>query len=228
MSASAYCRVSRESQAEHGHSLPAQRACIDAAARRLGFSEVAWFEDAGLSGAKCLEDRPGLLAAVSALKKGDVLFVAKRDRLGRDPIVIAMTERLIQRKGARLVSVAGEGTESEDPSSILMRRLIDAFSEFERLIISQRTRTSLALLKSQSRRCGTVKWGFQVNSEGFLVPDPREQEIIRQARELRGEGRSFRDIVTELDNRGVRGRTGRRLEVAQVHSMLKVDEKEVA
>ena len=31
-----------------------------------------------------LEQRPGLLAALDAIGKGDVLIVAKRDRLGRD------------------------------------------------------------------------------------------------------------------------------------------------
>jgi DNA invertase Pin-like site-specific DNA recombinase len=208
--------------------LAAQRAGIEAAARRLGFETVSYFEDAGLSGSLSLEDRPGLLAAVSALKKDDVLFVAKRDRLGRDPIVVAMTERMIQRKGAKLVSIAGEGTESDDPSSILMRRLVDAFSEFERLICKARTRASLALLISQKRRCGTLRFGYQEDSEGYLIPDPREQDIIRQARELRAQGHSFREIVTELDMRGIRGRTGRRLEVAQVHSILKTHQKEVA
>jgi hypothetical protein len=57
-------------------------------------------EDRGLSGKLGMEKRPGLLAAVADLRRGDVLLVAKRDRLGRDPIVVAMVERLVTRKGA--------------------------------------------------------------------------------------------------------------------------------
>ena len=47
-----------------------------------------------------------------ALGKGDVLIVAKRDRLGRDVLNVAMFERLAERKGARIVSAAGEGTDT--------------------------------------------------------------------------------------------------------------------
>src|SRR5206468_4066133 len=68
--------------------------------------------------------RPVLLDAVAALKRGDVLLIAKRDRLGRDVIAVAMIERLIERKGARVVSAAGEGTDSNDPTVMLMRRIV--------------------------------------------------------------------------------------------------------
>ena len=40
-----------------------------------------------------------LLEAVAALKCGDVLLVAKRDRLGRDVIAVAMIERLVSKRG---------------------------------------------------------------------------------------------------------------------------------
>lgn len=58
------------------------------------------FVDAGTSGSLAIEDRPVLLDAVTALKRGDVLLVAKRDRLGRDVIAVAMIERLIAKRGA--------------------------------------------------------------------------------------------------------------------------------
>jgi hypothetical protein len=53
-----------------------------------------------------------------------VLLVAKRDRLGRDVLNVAMIERLLERKCARVVSAAGEGTEDDGPTSILMRQII--------------------------------------------------------------------------------------------------------
>ena len=36
-----------------------------------------------------------LLEAVAALRRGDVLLVGKRDRIGRDVIAVAMIERLV-------------------------------------------------------------------------------------------------------------------------------------
>jgi DNA invertase Pin-like site-specific DNA recombinase len=67
----------------------------------------------------------------------------RKDRLGRDVVAVALVERLISRKGARLVSAAGEGTDSDDPTAILMRRIVDAFSEYERLLIGARTKAAL-------------------------------------------------------------------------------------
>jgi DNA invertase Pin-like site-specific DNA recombinase len=74
--------------------------------------------DAGTSGSLAIEDRPVLVDAVAVLRRGDVLLVAKRDRLRRDVIAVAMIERLIATRGARIVSAAGEGTESDDPAPL--------------------------------------------------------------------------------------------------------------
>ena len=134
-----------------------------------------------MSGALSLEKSPGMLNAISILKKGDMLVVAKRDRLGRDPLVVAMIESAIARKGARIVSAAGEGTENNDiPSSILMRRMIDAFGEYERLIIKARTKSALQAKKSKGQRVRHVRYGYRLaNDKIHLVPDKREQETIR-------------------------------------------------
>ena len=58
-----------------------------------------------------------------------MLLVARPDRIGRDVITVAMIERLVAKRGARLISAAGEGTESDDPAGVLMRlRLIPSLS----------------------------------------------------------------------------------------------------
>ena len=99
--------------------------------RKRGFvpklSIASVFIDAGVSGSLALADRPVLMEAVTAFKRRDVLLVAKRDRLGRDVIEVAMIERLVAKRGARVVSAAGEGTETDEPSALLMRRLIDSY-----------------------------------------------------------------------------------------------------
>src|ERR1700732_602961 len=104
-----YCRVSTDKQADSGLGLEAQRASVTAAAQRLGLSLGSVFVDPGPSGSLALAVRPVLMEAVSALKRGDVLLIAKRDRLGRDVIEVAMIERLITKRGARIISAAGEG-----------------------------------------------------------------------------------------------------------------------
>ena len=202
MTTVAYLRVSTIGQSESGLGLEAQLA----ACRKAGTVDHV-FQDAGVSGATGLDKRPGLLTAIAALTKGDILVVAKRDRLGRDPIAVAMIERAVARKGARIVSAAGEGTDSDDPSAILMRRMIDAFSEYERLVIGARTKAALGAKKARGERSGSIPYGYQLAADGVhLEKNAKEQEIIRIIERLHAAGESYRAIGAELTARGLKGR----------------------
>ena len=217
-----YLRVSTSDQAESGAGLAAQ---LDACTKYIsaqGQDLAAVYQDAGVSGAKGLEARPGLLDAVSAMGKGDVLVVAKRDRLGRDPIVVAMIEAAVARKGCRIVSAAGEGTETDDPASVLMRRMIDAFSEYERLLIGARTKAALGAKKRRGERVGAVPYGSRLAADGVhLVDCPEEQDVIRLAREYSAKGLSLRGVAGRLAAKGLYSRKGHVFAAAQVAAMLK-------
>ena len=204
-----YLRVSTEGQADSGLGLDAQRASITAAAERLGLALADTFSDSGLSGSLDLADRPGLFAAIETLRRGDVLIVAKRDRLGRDVVAVAMIERLIARKGGRVLSAAGEGTDNDDASSMLQRRILDAFSEYERLIIGQRTKAALKAKRARGERAGNVPFGYQVASDGqTLLPNLDEQRIISLIEQLREAGYTLRAIAYMLNAEGYRTRRG--------------------
>lgn len=212
MTAIAYIRVSTDQQTASGAGLDAQ---LDACRRVMDVAAV--YSDEGVSGATGLESRPALLAAVAELGKGDVLIVAKRDRLGRDPIAVAMIERAVARKGARIVSAAGEGTDSDSPSDVLMRRMVDAFAEYERLLIGARTGAALQAKKARGERTGSVPYGFQIAADGVHVEESAdEQAVIAAVRELRAAGLSLRAIVAGLDARGFLSRSGKPLALTQV------------
>jgi DNA invertase Pin-like site-specific DNA recombinase len=204
-----YARVSTDTQADSGLGLEAQRAAVQATATRLGLTVVESFTDAGLSGALDLKDRPGLFAALDTLRRGDVLIAAKRDRLGRDVVAVAMLERLVARKGARIVSAAGEGTESDEASAVLQRRILDSFAEYERLIIGQRTRAALRAKRERGEVAGTVPFGYRLADDGrALLVEPAEQLILALIRELRAGGHTLRAIAEALNRRGFTTRRG--------------------
>ena len=204
-----YLRVSTDAQADSGLGLEAQRSAITAAAARLGLDLGDVFTDAGVSGALELEDRPGLFAAVNALKRGDTLLVAKRDRLGRDVVAVAMLERLTARKGARIISAAGEGTEGTDAASMLQRRILDAFGEYERLIIGQRTKAALKAKRDRGERAGNIPFGYSLNADGrTLDANADEQHVIGLLRELKAAGYTLRQIADELNRQGFTTRRG--------------------
>jgi DNA invertase Pin-like site-specific DNA recombinase len=218
MRAVVYLRVSTDEQAASGLGLEAQRHACERWAEREGCPTAGPFED-DASGAAPLDRRPGLLDALADLEPGDVLLVAKRDRLGRDPVVIAMIEASINRKGCRVVSAAGEGTADDDPSSVLMRRLIDAFAEYERLLIRGRTKAALAAKRRRGERVGSVPFGRVVVDDGrrskkgdlpvALVEDPAEAAAVAAMLRMKAEGLSPRKIARELDGMGVPTKKGR-------------------
>jgi DNA invertase Pin-like site-specific DNA recombinase len=206
----AYVRVSTQDQAESGLGLEAQQLSIQTAAARLGLTVAESFNDAGVSGGLPLEQRPALLAALDTIRAGDVLLVAKRDRLGRDVLNVAMIERLVERRAARVVSAAGEGSDDDSPTGKLMRQIIDAFAEYERAVIRARTKSAMGVAKKQGRRVGHVPFGKRVASDGrHLEDDSFELMILDRIRWFRARGFTLDDIAKELNQAGFAHRQGR-------------------
>lgn len=204
-----YLRVSTDQQADSGLGLEAQREAVHKTAARMGLPLADVFTDAGLSGALDLENRPSLFAAVEGLKRGDVLIVAKRDRLGRDLVGVAMIERQITRKGARIVSAAGEGTEGTDAGAMLQRQILDVFAEYERRLIGQRTKAALQSKRARGERAGNVPFGYQLAADGQrLEPCNAEREVLAILAELREAGYTLREIAAELNAQGFTTRRG--------------------
>jgi DNA invertase Pin-like site-specific DNA recombinase len=198
----AYLRVSTDEQAQSGLGLEAQLAAIQAIS-----TPDQVFTDDGISGAKV--DRPGLLAALAILGKGDVLMVSKRDRLGRDPMLMGWIEKECKKVGARVLSAAGEGTENDDPTNILMRRMVDAFAEFERLQIGARTKAALGAKRARGEKTGgDVPFGFSADEQGRLSENSAEQEALEIIRRLRAKGWTLRAIADELEARGIHTKRG--------------------
>jgi DNA invertase Pin-like site-specific DNA recombinase len=217
MRAVIYRRCSTDEQSDSGAGLGAQLDACRSHADRAGLEVVGDFSDEGIGGAAPIDKRPGLLDALALVGKGDLLLVAKRDRLGRDPIVVAMIEAAVNRQGGRVVSAAGEGTDGDDPTSILMRRIVDAFAEYERLVIKARTRAALAAKKRRGQRTGGVPLGFDLVDDGqrskaglpsALAPNAGELATVALIRELKASGLSLRGIAAELDRRGISPKRG--------------------
>ena len=170
-------RVSTDQQATSGLGLEAQRAAVATQVAREGWDVVHEECEDGVSGKTPLAERPGLTRAMAKIATGDaeILLVAKLDRLSRDPLSMLVIEKTIYKLNARIVSCAGEGTASDDPDQILMRRVMSAVAENEAAMISQRTRVALAAKKARGERLGRPPFGFEVHydhitGQGSLVP----------------------------------------------------------
>lgn len=196
----AYVRVSTEEQALGPE---AQLDMIRRWAAACGVEVVATFEDR-LSGGSQPHERPGLQAALAALREqgAGVFVVAKRDRIARDTLITGTLERLIVQSGAALLSASGEGTDDDGPSGLMMRGIVDVFAQYERAMIQARTKSALGVLKRRGQRVGSVPFGFVVDAEKHLHHDPGEQAALARMRELRDGGASYPAIARALEHEG--------------------------
>jgi len=204
----AYQRCSTNEQAISGLGLEAQREAIDGAATRLGGTISRYFIDAGQSGGDGLDKRDQLAEALAGMKKGDTLIVAKRDRLSRDTMLASWLEKEAKKGGWRILSAAGEGTENDDPTSVLMRRIVDAFAEYERLLIGFRTKMALKAKRARGEKTGGhTPYGF-VEIDGKLVENHHEQAIIICIKTDRAIGHTYAAIAENLNDICSPTRTG--------------------
>ena len=197
-----YTRVSTTEQADSGAGLAAQVAAIEAYAIRAGITIVGRFEDAGLSGAAGIEDRPALAAAIGALRRGVVLLCATRDRLGRDVMLVMTIDRMVSRRGAKVVSCDGIGN-GDGAADQFMRTVMDAAAQFERGLIRARTRAAMSEKRKAGERTGELPFGYALGTDGKLVPVAEEQEVIARIEALRTDGMSYRAIAQLLTDAGI-------------------------
>lgn len=149
-----YIRVSTDEQTESGAGLAAQRATIDAECARRGWTLVAVFEDAGVSG-KSLDGRPQLAEALHAVESGQAaaLVVAKLDRLSRSVHDASGLLDRAQRAGWSLVA-ADLGVDTSTPAGEAMASVMATFGQLERKLIGGRTRDALAAKRAAGVRLG--------------------------------------------------------------------------
>jgi DNA invertase Pin-like site-specific DNA recombinase len=141
-----YMRVSK---ADGSQSTDLQRDALRAA----GVATRRLYEDRA-SGR--LDARPGLDAALKALRRGDTLIVWKLDRLGRDlrhliNVVHDLSTRSI---GFKVLTGHGASIDTTTSAGKLVFGIFASLAEFERDLISERTKAGLASARARGRKGG--------------------------------------------------------------------------
>lgn len=120
-----------------------------AALKNAGCERI--FEDLGVSGK--INERKGLAAAMKSMKPGDTLVVWRLDRLGRSlGHLIDLINRLVG-KGAHFQSL-NEAIDTSSSGGRLVFHMMGALAEFERYLISERTRAGLQAAKEAGKILG--------------------------------------------------------------------------
>jgi DNA invertase Pin-like site-specific DNA recombinase len=103
-----------------------------------------------------LDARPGLDAALKALREGDTLVIWKLDRLGRDLRHLVNTVHDLENRqiGFKVLSGHGASIDTTTPAGKLVFGIFAALAEFERELISERTKAGLASARARGRSGG--------------------------------------------------------------------------
>lgn len=200
-----YVRVSTEEQGATGLGLDDQRQTIALEAERRGWS-VRFIADEGHSAGSL--SRPGISRALEDLRTGRArtLVVAKLDRLSRSLLDFATIMRDAQKQGWELV-VLDLAIDTSVPSGALMANVMASFAEYERALISHRTKAALAQLKRRGVRLGR--------------PRQTEDAVLDRIASDRSSGMSLRQIADGLTRDGVATTRGGKWHASTVSAALR-------
>lgn len=139
---------------------------------------VRIFVDRGVSGARF--SRPALAEALRSLAPGDTLVTWKLDRLGRSLSHLIQTLSMLERRGIAFCSLT-EAIDTQSATGRLLFHVMGALAEFERALISERTKAGLAAARLRGRRGGR--------------PPKLSRSQVEAARQLLGADRSLRSVA---------------------------------
>jgi DNA invertase Pin-like site-specific DNA recombinase len=212
-SAFAYLRVSGKGQLE-GDGFPRQIAAIRNHAAAQGIRIARIFREEGVSGTKDLDLRPALQELLVALHSNGtkLVLVERLDRLARDLMIQESIIADLKRSGFELVSVSEPDLCNDDPSRVLMRQILGAFSQYERAMIVQKLRGARQRVRVKVGRCeGRKPFGARAG----------EQQVIGRMKELRQQGLAVDTIAEALNVAGLKPRAGVRWYATSVYRVLK-------
>ena len=205
-----YTRKSTEEGLEQEfNSLDAQRECAEAyilSQRHEGWTVLPHrYDDGGFTGANT--DRPGLRQLLADVEAGgiDCVVVYKVDRLSRSLLDFARIMEVLDRRRVSFVSVTQQ-LNSSSPMGRLTLNVLLSFAQFEREIISERTRDK----QSAARRRG--KWiggypmlGYDLDpSQTRLVVNAAEAQQVRQIFRIFLRHGALIPALAEINRRGLR------------------------
>ena len=177
--AALYLRVSTT-----GQTVENQRRELEAAAERHGWTLAHVFKDAGISGAKGRDKRPGLDALLRGVARREFDLVAawSVDRLGRSLQDLVASLGELQAKGVGLY-LHQQGIDTTTPAGKALFQMLGVFAEFERAMIRERVMAGLARAKAQKIQLGRPRVSPEV--EGRIREAlANGKGIVSTAREL--------------------------------------------
>jgi len=163
------------------------------------------YDDGGFTGGNM--DRPAIKRLLADIEDGkvDCIVVYKVDRLSRSLIDFSKIMDVLEQRSVSFVSVTQQFNTSSSMGRLMLNVLL-SFAQFEREMISERTRDKIAATRRKGKWSGGMPMlGYDVDaSGGRLNVNDEEAARVRSIFELYLERLSLIETAKELDARGWR------------------------
>jgi site-specific DNA recombinase len=161
------------------------------------------YDDGGFTGGNM--ERPALQRLLADITTGkiDCVVVYKVDRLSRSLLDFAQMMQTFDRQQVSFVSVTQQFNTATSMGRLVLNVLL-SFAQFEREIISERTRDKIAATRRKGKWAGGHPiLGYDVDPRGFrLVVNEAEAERVRTIFKLYLQHESLLAVVQELERLG--------------------------
>lgn len=178
--------------------------------RKRGYKIVGEFHDDALSGTDEWTDRPGMLKAEVACRKGMIFIVRAYDRLFRDAQKGLYFASMIVAKGAKVRSVTEPAASLDTPEGKLQMTILLAMAEYQRMIANARTKARMREHQKNGRRMSSLPPYGTMRDPGNtrrIITDTNELATIMMIVQLYSEGENYSQIARTLTGRGITPRT---------------------
>ena len=123
------------------------------------------------------KDRPELDRLLDQLRIGDTIIVCDLTRLSRSTKDLFQIVEQIEQKGANIKSLKESWVDTTTPHGKFMFTLFAGISQFERDLISQRTKDGLASARARGRKGGRPRTSSKAIDLSLKMYESREYSI---------------------------------------------------
>ena len=163
------------------------------------------YDDNGFTGSNA--NRPSLQRLLKDIKEGRVnmVIVYKLDRLSRSLVDFVQLLKFFDEHNVAFASVT-QPIDTSTSTGKLMLHILSSFAEFERELISERTRDKMSAARKRGKWTGGITpLGYRVDKENKkLIIDPESSKIVREIFDLYLKGNSTLKIAQLFNERGYR------------------------
>ena len=212
----AYARYSSSGQREE--SIEGQLREIHAFAEQRGFRIIKEYTDKALTGRS--DRRPDFqrMIADSSKHQFQAVIVWKTDRFSRNRYDSAVYKRKLSKNGVQVFYV--RESIPDGPSGIVVEAVLEGFAEFYSASLSENVRRGNYDSALQHKTLGRLVLGYRKSADDTFEIDPETAPIIRKVFTDYKNGRTMKEIYTDLNAAGYKTTTGGEFNKSSLHRIL--------